>query len=192
MIRLLRLAAIAAILGGLALVAGSLPWRAWFGQGDLAMLPERQTDFIFDPLWPVVVPPLVLLLVDAAAAALTLLALAVIVERLESIGRLPLGAGDSAPPGPPSAPLSMPIGNRLASARNLRIVAAAVIVATVAAVLAQFPWWIALWRESVLHDTYFVFNPGSIVGLLVVEGIAALLLFALALILDRLDDIQGG
>lgn len=194
MSRLLRLAAIAALLGGLAVLAGSLPWRAWFGRRELTMLPEGQTDFVLGPpwaVWAMNLLPVVLLLANAVAVALALLALAGIVDRLESIRQGPLGHGDPAPSGPPSVAGSKSFGKRLASPRRLRIAAASVAAATLATAAAHYLLWLALWRNSSLHDTYYVsISVGGVVGFLVLEGVAVLLLIALARALDRLDDVQ--
>lgn len=194
MSRLLRLAAIASLLGGLAVLAGSLPWRAWFGHRELTMLPEPQTDFVFGPpwaAWAMNLPPIVLLLANAFAVALALLALAGIVDRLESIRQGPLGHGDAAPSAPPSVTGSKSFGKRLASPHRLRIAAAAVAAATLAAAAVHYLLWLMLWRNSPLYDTYYVsISVGGVAGFLVLEGVAVLLLIALARALDRLDDFQ--
>ena len=190
MIRLLRLAAITVLVGGLAMIAWSLPWRRWLGSRDLALLPERQTDFVFSVPWALELPPLVLPLVDVGSAALALLALARIAERLESMRQRRIGCAEAVKSAPSRRAGSMPIWNRLASARLLRIAAVAVIAAGIAAVLMPYLWLaIIWWHGTVLHDTYYVIEAAGMVALLALQAIAALVLVGLARIIDRLDDI---
>ena len=77
-------------------------------------------------------------------------------------------------------------------ARWLRIAAAVAIAAAIAAAVAQALRWGAMVRgHPVLHDTYVVVDPAGIAGVLILAGFAALVLAALARILDRLDQIRG-
>lgn len=81
--------------------------------------------------------------------------------------------------------------------RLLRIAAAASAFVAVAAVVVPFVllWWADdppsdLANGPGLFANYFVQLP-AIAGVLVIAGIVALVLVALARILDRLDDVEG-
>lgn len=181
MVRTLRIAA--AVVAIAAAAAIILPHLRWWMEGSL----YDGYYLVFD------VANAIGVMIAAGAPALALLALAGIVERLDSIRQRQSGLAEAAATAASSPTGSAPIWNRLASARVLRIAAAAVIAATVATAVMPYLylWWVMIWgRETVLHDTYFVIDAASNVGLLVVAGVATLVLVALARILDRLDQID--
>lgn len=77
--------------------------------------------------------------------------------------------------------------------RLLRLAAVVVAIAAVVAIVLPYLWssGIGLDRTG-LSDTYFVvFDVAGAVGLLILAGVAALVLVALARILERLEAIKG-
>lgn len=186
MTKALRIMAAAIAAAAIAFGTLSLPWDIWFGE-PLAVLPDAQTGFVVEllaPMWVVVLPPLVLLLIKVAGAALILMGLAQIVERVDTIGPLSVGpAGSASDPPAGTVPL-----RRLVRPRVLRIAAVVVFIAWVGQPAFPFLWRLAT-GGGFMHDTYFVAGMNFLLLPALVGAAFALVTFALAAILDRLDRI---
>lgn len=180
----LRIAAAAIAAAAIQHGVWSLARKIWFGE-PLAVLPDPHAGFVvtlLTPFWVVVVLPLVLMLIKMAGAALILLALAEIVERVDTIGSWVVGAAGSTS----RPPAGLPPSRRLVRLRVLRIAAVVVFIAWVGQPAFLFLSRLAT-DGGAFHDTYFVAGTSSLLLPALVGAAFALVTLAFATILDRLD-----
>lgn len=199
MVFLLRMVAALFAIAALAIVGLSLPWRDWLGPGELAVLPEPYTDFeivIFDHYFITGFWFAVQLLVYGVSAALILMALARITERLDSIWRNQDQPADGTASASDSPGAATPIWGRLASARTLRVAAVVVVIAWIVFDAVPYSGFRlltpAVGSQLDPRATYFL---AMLAGSAVLNGALALVVLALAAILDRLDHMgaqRGG
>lgn len=191
MARLLKIAAAVILVIALAGIVRSA-WSSgsyWYG---LSLLPEAQISFDLKPIIVEVVLSYGLSLASIVCVVSILMALAGIVERLHLMGRQRSRTSDGSVSAP-SPPAGMAPIRSLVSARVMRMAAVVVIITAVAVAILQMLLWSAVAaNQRMMHDTYFLVGGfGSAVAMVLTVGAIALIMVALALILDRLDEIQA-